>query len=322
MSTLELILIIAVVLIVNGILFFILSLFIASYIIYTSVLTRNEEGKWGREPAYDDPKYLKMDALGQEWHQKNVAFMTPVSIVNEGLNLQGEYYNFGSDRSVIILPGRSESLRYSYFFAKPYKEQGYNVLVIDPRAHGLSDGIYSTIGFGESRDVLAWAKFLHETWGMQHIVLHGLCVGAASGILAATAENCPSYIEGLIVEGMFANFDAILRTHLKKRKKPTFLVCSFVNMWVKKYTGSNTRRGPMNAVEHMQKPILFLHSREDSHALPTFTETMYNKCASKQKRIVWFETGEHSKVRITHMEKYDAAIQAFLVENFQIKKVS
>lgn len=309
-------------LVISGAMFGVVALFIASYLIYVSVLSRNEEGKWGRAPSCDEPDYLEMYNLGMEWHKEYVKHMAPAHIVNEGLNLYGEYYNFGREKCVIILPGRSESLHYSYFFAQPYKAAGYNVLVIDPRSHGKSDGIYNSIGFGESRDVLAWAKFLHETYGMQHIVLHGLCVGATAGMFAITSDNCPDYIEGIVVEGMFANFNAILKQHLIARKKPRFLILSFMDMWCKKYTNSTTRYGAMDAVTKLKKPILFLHSREDNFSLPELTEQMYNKCASDKKELVWFETGGHSKLRITHMETYDAAIRGFLTTNFQIQQVS
>ena len=36
--------------------------------------------------------------------------------------LIGEYFDFGKDRCVIILPGRCESLMYSYYFAPPYEK--------------------------------------------------------------------------------------------------------------------------------------------------------------------------------------------------------
>lgn len=300
--------------------FGIFSLFVASYFVYVSTLSRNKEGKWGRTPSCDEPDYLQMDAIGMEWHKRNVHFMEPVHILNEGLNLCGEYYDFCNDQCVIILPGRTDSLRYSYYFAQPYMEQGYNILVIDPRAHGESDGVYNTAGFGESRDVLAWAAFLHEKRGVKRIVLHGICIGAAAGMLAITTETCPDYIQGLVAEGMYANFNEILRAHLIEKKKPRFLVLSFVDMWMQKYTSYTTKYGPIDVVGKMEKPILMMHSREDIFSLPSFAEKMYNKCPSENKQMVWFDTGRHSMLRITHTKEYDAAIKGFLAENFQIQK--
>ena len=58
-----------------------------------------------------------------------------VHIVNEGFNLYGEYFDLGFDRAVIIVPGRMESLLYSYYFARPYQEKGFNVFVFDQRVY-------------------------------------------------------------------------------------------------------------------------------------------------------------------------------------------
>ena len=74
----------------------------------------------------------------------------------DGLKLIAEYYDFGFDKTAIIMPGRRECLIYSYFYAFPYKDAGVNVLVIDQRAHGLSEGKYSTCGIFEAKDVIDW----------------------------------------------------------------------------------------------------------------------------------------------------------------------
>ena len=38
---------------------------------------------------------------------------------------------------------------------------------------------------------------------------------------------------------------------------------------------------------------------------------MYDSCPSEKKRIVWFDKGDHSRVRINNPEQYDQAIMAF-----------
>ena len=293
-----------------------LTFFVASYCVYVSTLSRNKKGKWDRKPSSDEPDHLRMDEMGLAWHHANKDCMQPVHIVNDGLNLYGEYYDFASDRCVIILPGRSESLRYSYYFAPPYMENGYNVLVIDPRSHGYSDGIYNTVGFEESKDTLAWAKFLNEKYGITQIVLHGICVGAAAGILAVTDNDCPDYVCGIVTEGMFANFNEIMKTHLIDRKKPTLGMLQLINMWMVRYTNHDMNYGPIDVIGRLEKPILMMHSKKDIFSLPEHAEKMYNMCPVKEKKFVWFEEGGHSMLRITDTELYDTSIKEFLSVNF------
>ena len=101
--------------------------------------------------------------------ERNRHRITALQIENDGLQLFVEYFDFGADRCVIILPGRCESLIYSYYFASPYEEAGFNVLVVDTRCHGKSEGTYNTIGVKESQDILKWAKVIHEQFGNQEI---------------------------------------------------------------------------------------------------------------------------------------------------------
>jgi hypothetical protein len=39
---------------------------------------------------------------------------------------------------------------------------------------------------------------------------------------------------------------------------------------------------------------------------------MFDKCPSENKKLVWFEDGRHSKLRIVYPERYDGAIADFL----------
>ena len=77
--------------------------------VYQSQLVRTSPDKWGRVcSAPDDEEQLQMWNAGIEWAEPRKQYVREVSIVNEGLTLWGEYFDFGHDRCVIILPGRCE----------------------------------------------------------------------------------------------------------------------------------------------------------------------------------------------------------------------
>lgn len=301
-----------------GLVMGVVSFFVASYCVYISTLSRNKNGKWGRAPSCDDPDYMELYAKGMEWHRENIHRMEPVHILNDGLNLYGEYYSFGGEQCVIILPGRSESLCYSYFFAFPYSRCGCDVLVIDPRSHGLSEGEFSTVGFEESKDVIAWAKFAHSKYGVKNIFLHGICIGAAGGMLAITSPDCPEYISGIVTDGMFSNFNNIMRAHLVERKKPTMFMLDLIDMWMKRYTKHSMKYGPIDVIGNLNKPILMMHGTNDIFSLPEYAEQMYNICGSDSKTFVWFEGGTHSMLRSLDTQRYDSAIENFLMENYGV----
>lgn len=301
---------------VLGIAFYLFSIFFAADQIYAKTLTRNSKEQWSRESVIEDPNQQKMDALGQAWLADHRQYEQDVHIVRDGLHLYGKYYDLGFKRCCMLLSGRTESLRYGYFFVKPYAEAGWNVMVIDARAHGNSDGKYNTLGFEESQDDLAWAKFLHEEKGVEQVIFHGICIGAAGGMLAITDPKCPDYIAGLVTEGMYAYFGYSMRQQLIERKKLMWPIMQAIDMQVRRHTGYSMMRGPIHVIDKMDKPLLMLHSKEDPYSVPENAQKLYDLCPSKQKKLVWFPHGGHSLLRITDTEKYDASIKEFLEENF------
>ena len=253
-------------LVVSSVLFYLFSIVYASYCIYTATLKRKSKEQWGRSLSIRTDLTVKMDEEGMEWQAKHNDYKKDVHIVNNGLNLYGEYYDFGYNKAVIILSGRTESLRYGYYFAKPYSDSEFNVLVVDSRGHGFSDGEYITYGFEESKDALAWARFLNSSFGVETIVFHGICIGGAGGTLAITSPECPECVKGLVTEGMFANFAESMKNHLIERKKLLFPVMQCIDYWAKKYTGHSMKKGPIDFIGKMDKPILMIQSKMDKYS--------------------------------------------------------
>ena len=284
---------------------------IVGYIMYVMHLKRTKQSKWTRECSSDAPSQLEMYDEGMAWSLLHADKKQDVHIVNEKLNLYGEFFDFGSTKTVILVAGRTEGLRYNYYFAKPYAECGYNILTIDNRAHGKSDGKYNTVGFEEHKDLLAWAHYLHENHHSEQIVFHGICIGSAGSLYALTSENCPSYLKAIVADGMYPNFWESFRNHMIELKKPLFGL-PFINAWMKLLTGHSMKYGPIDVIEKLDRPILMLHGTNDLYSLPSEAEKLYEKCGSGQKQLVWFENGTHSLLRYRDPEKYDGVIREFL----------
>ena len=288
--------------------------FVAS-IIYKKLLVRETPDKWSREaPLPDDDEYKSMFAIGREWFEKYKDCRREVSVESDGLHLAGEFFDFGSNRAAIIIAGRTETLLYSYYFAEPFRAAGCSVLVIDNRAHGLSDGKRAALGFREYRDILAWASMLHDDFGVKHITLHGICIGASTAMFVLTAKDCPDYVDSLTVEGMYQTFYISFMNHMKYEQsdKPRYPFGIEVMFWAWVLTGARPATdGPIKRIGKLTKPILMLHSREDLFSKPDKAQELYDKCFAP-KKLVWFDHGAHSRVRINNTEAYDEAIVEFV----------
>ena len=172
-----------------------------------------------------------------------------------------------------------------------------------------------TMGYREHGDLLAWIRYAHESLGCRQVALHGVCVGAATSVYAATAENAPDYISSITVEGLFDNFYDVLRQRIKARGRKPFPVLQelWLICWAK--YGVNYRRfTPLSRIGTLKVPILFIHSREDVSSLPAAGERLFAACSSPVKKMVWMESGSHSHIRLVHREEYDNAIRSFLGE--------
>ena len=299
-------------LLVSGILMWIASYFVASYCIYYCTLRRRKNA-WGREmPADITDLQRKMYESGVEWSLENQDFKKDVHIFNNGANLYGEYYDFGKKRCAVVLSGRTESLVYGYYFAIPYAKNDCNILVLDPRSHGLSDGEFNTVGFEESKDAIAWVKYIKSTYGICSFVFHGICIGAATGMLALNSPDCPDCIDGIVTEGMFPNFRESMKNHMIEKKKPVFITIDLVDKWMIHYTGHSMKFGPIDIIEKINTPLLMLHSKEDLYSTPEYAKKLFILSGAENKNLVWFEHGAHSMLRITDTKLYDKAISNFL----------
>lgn len=283
--------------------------------VYKTQLVRTEPEKWGRVcSAPENEEQLAMWNAGLAWGEAHIDCKTEVHIENDGFNLYGEYFDFGKKRCVLILPGRCESLIYSYYFAPPYEQAGFNVLVVDTRCHGKSDGIYNTIGVKESSDVIAWAKFAKETFKNEEIYFHGICIGTASGIFALTKKDCPDYIKGLVTEGCFVSFRETFKQHMIADKRPLFPVLDLVMFQINRHTKTNVYKDkPIRAIRHIKKDarVLFLYGKKDIFSLPQKSQKLFNACVATDKKLVWFDEGGHSHLRINNKAKYDQEIIDF-----------
>lgn len=307
-------LIILAIIAANGLIF----LFLMGWILYSILLVRTSKKKWAHGPSEHDPEYDVMYGEALAWRDAHMDRMQKVSVKNGRLNLCGEYYDLGFDKAVILLPGRTETCRYSCFFAEPYEKNGYNVLIIDNRAHGDSDGVFNTLGFKEYKDVLLWAKMLHDDKGMKTVFLHGVCIGSSTACFVLASKNCPDYITGMTGEGMYTTFYATFLEHLIERGHKPFPMGHMAMLELLLFTGANVfTDGPVKRLPKVKKPVLMLHSREDIYSLPDKAERLYASLTTETREMVWFETGAHSRIRVHSAEnraRYDAAISDFLTK--------
>lgn len=295
-------------------------IFVVPGMVTKMILARTKPTKFSREHPSDlkneDMLYMWKESL--KFKEENKDKEEDVRVVTEdGFHLAGLYYDFGSDIAVIILPGRPETCIYSLYYGISYAKAGVNVMAIDTRAHGESEGYWTGCGYAEQLDILAFAKYLHEQKGIKKIILHGICVGSSAVAFCAARKDLPPYIVGIVTDGLYATYDESLKIRIKRSKGMVHLgILSFRRKIKKLYNYDIKNDGPINAVKHIHLPTMMIASKEDIYSLPDKTELLYQTLASEDKQMQWWEHGAHSHLRSFDTPRYDKVVFDF-VEKFR-----
>lgn len=127
-----------------------------------------------------------------------------------------------SSRAVVLVPGLEgdKSDRHVLETAPVYAQAGYNVLMIDLRAQGDSQGERITMGYQEERDVrgaLAWLE--EQGFQQSEVIVHGWSMGAATVLRAAPGTG----VAAVVADSAYADLPQILRERLPEASGlPTF----------------------------------------------------------------------------------------------------
>ena len=282
--------------------------------LFFSQWARNDRQRFERGCSNPNVDYhLDMYNQGLAWREKYKDTIKKLHIVNDNLNLYGEFYDFGFERTAIVIPGRSETCYYGAYYGEVFRKNGYNLFTFDQRSHGISDGKFNTLGILECKDVIKWANLLHDEYHSNHILLYGICGGATCSLFTLTDESCPSYIDLFISDGMYYSFFETYRQHIKEKKKPVYPVIWHFFAYFKKYAKVDPySAAPYKMIKKIDVPLMIISGEKDIFALPKYAIKLYNLAGSKDKKLSIIKNGRHSHVRYDNKTDFDYEVSSFL----------
>lgn len=108
---------------------------------------------------------------------------------------------------VLLLHGRSQNRLSMIGYAQFLLHSGYNVVMMDARAHGESGGKIATYGHVERYDVRAIVDALNKSESVNHLFALGESMGAAVALQFAGIDP---RIDGVVAEGAFRNLHEVM----------------------------------------------------------------------------------------------------------------
>ena len=229
---------------------------------------------------------------------------------HDNLTLYGYFVEGNvSDRTIICVHGYRGSPVHDFGPAIENLLNFGNLLLIDQRAHGKSEGKYVTFGVRECQDCKAWADYVAKTMGDDHpVYFDGVSMGGTTVLLASSLE-LPKNVKGIIADCSYTSPHEILKEITEKfLKTNTDALLFSADIYCRIFAGfSLNQMSTKNAVQQNRVPILFAHGMCDSLVPHSMTQAAFDNCNTK-KFLVLSEKAEHGMSYMVDFEQYNNAI--------------
>ena len=237
-----------------------------------------------------------------------------VSIIShDGLKLTGRYYHVkdGAPLEIQCHGYKGNATRDFCGNWRIAKEAGRNVLLIDERCHGNSEGHTITFGILERKDVMKWIKYANKHFGNVPIMLSGVSMGAAT-VLMTSGMDLPKNVKGILADCPYDAPSNIIKKVLgTDMGMPVKLVYPLIRLGGMLYGKFNLdAASPVEAVKKSRIPILLIHG-DDDRFVPYEMSCNIHKAAPDKIEFYTIHDAGHTMNYVKAPEQYTRIVNAF-----------
>lgn len=233
---------------------------------------------------------------------------------NDGLTLSGRYYHNADDAPLAIGFHGYKSCWLTDFCggADIAFQMGQNVLLVDERAHGKSQGRSITFGIKERQDLLCWINFALNRFGPDtRILLYGVSMGGAT-VLMASGMELPENVKGIVADCPYSSPLDIIMEVGRQTGYPVKLIRPFVILGAKLFGGFDVREtSAEDAVKHSNAPILIIHGEDDNFVPAAMSEAIAKANPEKITRHT-FPGADHALSYMVDTHRYRKLVMQFM----------
>lgn len=235
---------------------------------------------------------------------------------HDGLLLTGRYYRVAENAPLeLCCHGyKGNAIRDFAGQWQIAKAMGHNLLLIDQRCHGSSQGHTITFGIQERKDVLGWIRFAGERFGPVPTVLCGVSMGAAT-VLMVSGMELPGNVKGVIADCPYdAPANIIKKVLGQDMGMPVSIVYPLIKLGGMLYGRFNLDGdSPVAAVKKAKVPILLIHG-DDDRFVPYAMSCKIHQAAPEKIHFHTVKGAGHALNYVTDPEGYTRQAEAFLQE--------
>lgn len=200
--------------------------------------------------------------------------------------------------------------------ANEFRYWGYDVLLVDFRGHGNSEGSTTTMGIRESEEVKLAYDFAVSRQA-KNIFLWGTSMGAV--VISKALGEYGLKPAGVILEMPFGS----MKSHLQARARalgfqglPEKPFGFFVTWWIGVERGlKGFKHKTIDYARQITCPVLMQWGTRDLYVTRQETDNIYNAIASPSKSLAIYDGAAHESLLQHDPAKWRIEIEKFLVAN-------
>lgn len=240
--------------------------------------------------------------------------MEEVTITShDGLHLKGHLLKSeNAKRTEILVHGWREPWQANMGMMTRYQHtHNCNVLIVEQRSHGESEGEYIGFGVLERYDCKAWAEYICSRFGPElPLYLGGVSMGAST-VLMATGLELPENVKGIIADCGFTSPRSIVAHVLTRKIHLPENVVPLIDLFNRRKAGySYSDYSTIEAMKENSLPVLFIHGDEDNFVPLAMTLENYLACQAPKELLI-VEGAEHGMSYLIDSAGYEEALQSF-----------
>lgn len=230
----------------------------------------------------------------------------------DGLTLAAHWYPAeNARRTIVLVHGWRSTWDRDFAGITDYlHDGGANLLFIEQRAHGESEGDYTAFGLLERFDVEDWVKKLPEfSDPALPVYLFGVSMGAST-VLMASALPLGSGVRGIIADCGYTSPGAILRSVITQRTPLPAFTEKGASLHMRLHTGFDyDAYSTLDAVRRSRIPTLFVHGDADAFVPVSMSYQNYAACAAP-KGLLIVHGARHAMSYVVDPARYNKKIES------------